>query len=250
MSRPTAITHAVIPAAGLGTRVRGLTDGPKELLALDGVPVIWASLLEAAHAGLRQVVLVTAPGKPALTDWVLGHSPVPVRVVVQPEPRGVVDAVTRAGLGGRYAVLYPDYVLDRGPGALAALLAAADTRPEATWYGVFEATPARLARVGGSARVPVTPQGPHLALGPPQAEETGWRTTFAEVRTPGHDALLVPGDDGSVGAALTDRAARGLLWGTRLPGEVLDIGVPAGYADAVARFADGRARWASRPEGL
>jgi UTP--glucose-1-phosphate uridylyltransferase len=58
---------AVIPAAGLGTRILPATKAiPKELLALVDRPMIQYVVEEAAAAGISDVVIVTSPGKEAL----------------------------------------------------------------------------------------------------------------------------------------------------------------------------------------
>src|SRR5690348_8637518 len=55
---------AVVPAAGLGTRMLPLTHAvPKELLPLDGRPIIEHVVDELLGAGIERVWLVTRPGK-------------------------------------------------------------------------------------------------------------------------------------------------------------------------------------------
>ena len=60
---------AVIPAAGLGTRILPATKAiPKELLAIVDKPMIQLVVEEAVGAGASEIVIVTGPGKPALED--------------------------------------------------------------------------------------------------------------------------------------------------------------------------------------
>src|SRR5438309_3644418 len=63
------VRKAVIPAAGLGTRILPATKAiPKELLAIVDRPMIQYVVEEAAGAGITDVVIVTSPGKTALED--------------------------------------------------------------------------------------------------------------------------------------------------------------------------------------
>ncbi len=52
--------HAVILAAGMGTRLRDAHSGmPKGFVELDGTPIIEMSLLRLEAAGITDVVIVT-----------------------------------------------------------------------------------------------------------------------------------------------------------------------------------------------
>ena len=63
---PNSLRSVVIPAAGLGTRLRPLSLGcPKELLPLGDYPALTACLLEAEAAGLARR-RGEQPGKPGL----------------------------------------------------------------------------------------------------------------------------------------------------------------------------------------
>jgi UTP--glucose-1-phosphate uridylyltransferase len=63
------VRKAVIPAAGLGTRILPATKAiPKELLTLVDRPMIQYAVEEAAAAGITDVVIVTSPDKQALID--------------------------------------------------------------------------------------------------------------------------------------------------------------------------------------
>jgi UTP--glucose-1-phosphate uridylyltransferase len=64
---PTPLRKALIPAAGLGTRMLPAAKAvPKELLPILDTPTIQHVVEEAAAAGLLDVLLVTSPQKPAL----------------------------------------------------------------------------------------------------------------------------------------------------------------------------------------
>jgi UTP--glucose-1-phosphate uridylyltransferase len=64
------VTKAVIPAAGLGTRILPASKTiPKEMLTLVDRPMIQYVVEEAAGAGITDVIIVTSPGKSALEDY-------------------------------------------------------------------------------------------------------------------------------------------------------------------------------------
>jgi UTP--glucose-1-phosphate uridylyltransferase len=69
MSNHRAVTKAVIPAAGLGTRFLPATKAtPKEMLPVVDTPAIQMVVEEAAAAGLDDVLMVTGRSKRALED--------------------------------------------------------------------------------------------------------------------------------------------------------------------------------------
>lgn len=64
------VRKAVIPAAGLGTRMLPASKAvPKELLPLVDRPMIHYIVEEALDAGITQFILVTSSGKEALADY-------------------------------------------------------------------------------------------------------------------------------------------------------------------------------------
>jgi UTP--glucose-1-phosphate uridylyltransferase len=132
---PDPVEVAVIPAAGLGTRFLPISKTiPKEMLPVIDTPVIDLVVAEALAAGIREVVVVSAPGKTALDAYfrpapdlvrrlekegrerelalarrgeTLGH----VRIVHQKLPRGNGDAILAARdlVGGRpFLVIWGD----------------------------------------------------------------------------------------------------------------------------------------------
>jgi NDP-sugar pyrophosphorylase family protein len=106
---------AVVMAAGLGTRLRPLTERwPKPVLPVDGRPVIAVLLRELAAAGCERAWVVTGYLAEQVETLVGDGSAfgVAVRFVRQPEVLGSADAVRRA--------------LDDGAG-LPGLVSAADT---------------------------------------------------------------------------------------------------------------------------
>jgi NDP-sugar pyrophosphorylase family protein len=90
---------AVVMAAGLGTRLRPLTERwPKPVLPIDGRPVIAVLLRELAAAGCRRVWVVTGHLAEQVEALVGDGSAfgVDVRLVRQPGVLGSADAVQRA----------------------------------------------------------------------------------------------------------------------------------------------------------
>lgn len=131
---------AVIPAAGLGTRLLPLTKSvPKELLPAGDRPALQRVLEEVRQAGIGEVVFVTSRRKPSLRHFLNGAGgdrylhfeerlaglerllkSLRITLVEQPAPRGLRDAVWRCrrAVGQRtFALLMPDN-LTGGPDLL------------------------------------------------------------------------------------------------------------------------------------
>ena len=131
-SLPFSVTKAVVPAAGLGTRMRPLTNiVPKELLPLGTRPVLHRVLDEITAAGLEEVAVVTSPSKPIIQQYLESQSwPAKVSFVYQLSPLGLGDAVrcARRFVGDEpFLVALGDCVVD-GPqpgSAVSRLIAAA-----------------------------------------------------------------------------------------------------------------------------
>jgi UTP--glucose-1-phosphate uridylyltransferase len=68
-ARTTAVTKAVVPAAGLGTRFLPATKAtPKEMLPVVDKPAIQYVVEEAVNAGLNDVLLITGRSKRSIED--------------------------------------------------------------------------------------------------------------------------------------------------------------------------------------
>jgi UTP--glucose-1-phosphate uridylyltransferase len=126
------VRKAVIPAAGLGTRVRDIAgDLPKELLTVAAKPLIAHAIEGLAASGVRQIGVIISPAKEAIRQFLLGNPPeflaplldAHLQVLfkactfsffVQPEPAGLGDAVSlcREFVGNEpFALIMPDNVL-------------------------------------------------------------------------------------------------------------------------------------------
>ena len=132
------ITKAVIPAAGLGTRMLPIARTvPKEVLPIVDRPVMDYLVREAADSGITDVLIITNRGKGAIEDY-FDYSPeyeqkliekgktkeleqlrelvsrVNVHFIRQKEPRGLGHAIScaRAFTGDEaFCVLYGDDVV-------------------------------------------------------------------------------------------------------------------------------------------
>jgi UTP--glucose-1-phosphate uridylyltransferase len=114
---------AVIPAAGMGTRLWPLTYAiPKEMLPLGPKPAIQLVVEELVHAGIKDFVIVIGKKKEAIAEHfmalraaqpIFSDPAVTIRFAYQPRPRGLGDAVLCAeGLvEGRFAVALGDAVI-------------------------------------------------------------------------------------------------------------------------------------------
>jgi len=111
------ITDAVVPVAGLGTRLLPATrSAPKEMLPVVDKPVVQYVLEELAGAGIERVLFVTGRRKRAIEDHFdhdpeLDDAPAPgegLRLLYtrQPRPRGLGDALRHAeGFAGSSGVV-------------------------------------------------------------------------------------------------------------------------------------------------
>jgi UTP--glucose-1-phosphate uridylyltransferase len=69
MAESAAVTKAVVPAAGLGTRFLPATKAtPKEMLPVIDTPAIQLVVEEAVAAGLTDVLMITGRGKRSIED--------------------------------------------------------------------------------------------------------------------------------------------------------------------------------------
>ena len=139
------INYAILPVAGLGTRLLPATKAiPKEMFPVRNKPVVQYIVNEAMDAGIKKIIFVTAPNKTAIkkyfgvnkeleaelkknkkTDLLkkleetkLKNKPI---FVVQKKPLGLGHAIlcTRRVIKNEpFAVLLPDMVMDSKVGCL------------------------------------------------------------------------------------------------------------------------------------
>ena len=176
-----AVTKAVVPAAGLGTRFLPATKAmPKEMLPIVDKPAIQYVVEEAAHAGLGDILIITGRNK----DNLLNHfDSVPeleytlerkgdegklekvhqssevaeVHFLRQGQPNGLGHAVGRARkhVGDEsFAVLLGDDLIDERDPLLDRMIAEHDTK-QATVIALME-VPAESIHLYGCAAVEAT----------------------------------------------------------------------------------------------
>lgn len=117
---PKAVHKAIIPAAGLGTRMEPVSRAvPKELLPIGSKPAIHWVIEEAASAGLTDIAIVLSPTKGLIFEY-LAESGLEVDLgvsfhyVTQEVPKGLADAIWQCrefADGEPFALLLPDNVL-------------------------------------------------------------------------------------------------------------------------------------------
>src|SRR5262249_43340113 len=119
VAAPSPIRKVVLPAAGLGTRLRPLTQFmPKEMLPVGGRVVLQYVLDECAEAGLDHVLAVLSSPKLGLLG-VLDPADAP-REAPQELPRRWIHAIlqkSQRGLG--HAILHAEAFVGGDPFAVA-----------------------------------------------------------------------------------------------------------------------------------
>jgi UTP--glucose-1-phosphate uridylyltransferase len=180
------VRKAVFPVAGLGTRFLPATKSiPKEMLPVVDKPLIQYAVEEALAAGIDTLIFITSRKKHAISDHfdtafeletrlsaagkdellarVTGMIPDSVRRVhiTQPEALGLGHAILCAesvvGDEPFAIILADDMVLNRGPGALAQMVALHD-RTGASVLGV-ERIPLEMTSSYGVVGVNTSPDG-------------------------------------------------------------------------------------------
>jgi UTP--glucose-1-phosphate uridylyltransferase len=135
------IRKAVVPAAGLGTRLRPGTKGqPKEMLPIGGRPMIYYTVHEAALSGLEHLYIVINKRKPSLRRYLESEKletdlqregrgnrvSIPrITFIDQPAPLGSGDAIYRAKemiSQEPFALMMPDFLLFGSPPALSQMI--------------------------------------------------------------------------------------------------------------------------------
>jgi len=111
------VIHAVVIAAGLGTRLRPLTERyPKPLLPIEGTPVLAHLLRELADAGVARVTVVTGHLAAQVERFAGDGSGFGLEVgyARQSAPDGSAHAVVAAGATAPYLILGADMVFASG----------------------------------------------------------------------------------------------------------------------------------------
>lgn len=267
----------VIPAAGLGTRMKSVDrDLPKEMLDIAGKPAIQYAVEEGIAAGVARAVIVISPAKDMIRayfeDPAVGRAMYPkgakgveeirrrlhIDFVVQSEPLGEAHAIglARASAGpDPITVIYPDNLWLPPRRALLELC-----KTYRTWgldvVGLAPAFGRGAPQTIPSGRVDLDPAEPAQGLFrvvrthpkaegpfPPRFDEE-LRTCGIFVFGPHLFDYIERAAQGAGAGEFTDAAVldaiiaeRGLM-GLRLRATLFDIGSPIGY-EACRRFVSG-----------
>jgi UTP--glucose-1-phosphate uridylyltransferase len=256
---PSLVRRALVPCGGRGTRMLGFTRGaPKELIPVAGIPAVEWVARECGASGIEEMLVVIAPGKEAIAvhlSSLAGGPGVPehIRFVVQPEPRGLADAI-RLGRefagAGPLAVALPDNLF---PGNVPALAQVIETFVESgrSTVAVAEILAAEAARRGATAVLEGQLVGDayHITRIPDKGDATarfdtgGRRSAFTNVgrycfTAEVFEAIDAVERDLPSGAELDDvpvlqrLLAKRRLAGRCLRARFLDLGLPEGLAEA------------------
>ncbi|GAB3391509.1 UTP--glucose-1-phosphate uridylyltransferase GalU [Humibacter soli] len=179
-----AITKAVIPVAGLGTRFLPATKAmPKEMLPVVDKPAIQYVVEEAVGAGLRDVLMITGRNKNALENHfdrateiestlaakgdteklrrvMYSTDLADVHYVRQGDPKGLGHAVLRGRMHvghEPFAVLLGDDIIDSRDVLLSRMLEVAEAKG-ATVIALLEVEPSQI-HLYGAAAVEATEEG-------------------------------------------------------------------------------------------
>jgi UTP-glucose-1-phosphate uridylyltransferase len=257
----------IIPAAGLGTRMRSVDPSlPKEMLAINGKPAIHYTVAEGFSVGIKRIVIVINRNKedirryfeePRFREKIYPRAAAEMEQFAkegeilfryQQQPLGEADAIglCRATVGtSRLAIIYPDNLYAPPPGALGHLLPHFVVTGKDI-IGLTEVTPQNQAGISNAGRVDLRRVAGDL-----------YRITRFLPKGAGSFAPRFPGELRACGITLssgshlfdcieqarasvkqgefTDMPVRTLimqqkgLLGCRLPGPVFDIGNPLGF---------------------
>lgn len=112
------IDRALVPAAGLGTRLYPLTRAlPKEMLPLGRRPVLEYVVEELRAAGITRILFVVSPSKPMIEAYFGDGAKWGVRCdyVLQPERKGLGEAILRGEAwaeGQPFVVAFGDCLIE------------------------------------------------------------------------------------------------------------------------------------------
>jgi UTP--glucose-1-phosphate uridylyltransferase len=267
------VRHAVIPAAGLGTRFLPATKAvPKELMPIGDTPAIQIIIDEALGAGVEHIVVVSSRSKPAIERYFepddelvrsmrdKGKDDVAdrlesigrdwrVTITYQDNPRGLGHAVgcAREAVGNEpFAVLLPDELM--GDSSLLAHMNGVCASTGGSVVGVKQVPRSQVSSYGV-----VDPSGPidddgvipvrDLVEKPPVATAPSEFIIIGRyVLTPDvFDEIenLTPGSGGELQLtdALRAQASRSPFHGVLSRTARYDTGNPVGFLEAAIAFA-------------
>jgi UTP-glucose-1-phosphate uridylyltransferase len=239
--------HLVIPAAGLGTRMKLVYPWlPKEMLPLGAHPALYYALQEARDAQIDRIIVILNWGKQIVRRY-LEQQDLHITVCYQNALSGEADAIALAeSVVGNHslAILYPDNIFLPAPGALK-VLGRVYAERQSDVVALSLVTEANEFAFSNSGRVDLEtidettfrvlrglPKGPGFFE---RRFEREWRTCGMMVTGPHIFDIIHRARAELSQREFTDEPIRDLLvrerglLGIRLPGAVFDIGNPDGY---------------------
>jgi UTP--glucose-1-phosphate uridylyltransferase len=262
------LTKAVIPAAGLATRMASLTKGAsKEMLPVAGRPMIHYVVQEAAEAGIVEICIVIRNGKEAIrryfedggsdevgkADRALEKLRNRCKIVFayQAKPRGIGDAIlcARDFVGEeRFAFLVPDQLFV-GPAGAISQMASKKFPPNSAVSSVIRIPASELEYFPGARMficesyalksnvVAITGIEPAGCASPTPMRGFG-RTIFPPEVFRFLDAEFADPQTGEVDLLRTFRALLAEIpnYAVLLQGKAFDFGTPDGYQYFRDRF--------------
>lgn len=262
------MARCLIPAAGLGSRMRPATRAlPKELLTIGTRPMLQWCLTEALEGGFEEIAVVTSELKPILEAYVEGNrwregilpeleeraTDVEITTFRQARPVGVVDAILSAGPwveeGTPFAVLLPDNVRIAGPPPLTTEEVAYATDRSVTVGACHRVGPETRHYYGNVGRIEIDELAPAGALPRVTAlqersggtfratPEGAWRlapryvvsTTWLDAAREELARASVEGEEADDVAAHRATIEAGGMRAVRWEGTLVDAGNPLGY---------------------
>lgn len=258
--------YLVIPAAGLGTRMRAVNpDLPKEMLPVGNKPAIQYTVEEGLSAGIKDILIIINREKEiirkyfedrefrgkifplAVDNMEVINRECSIAFLYQKEPLGESDAIGLASdiVGSRHlAIIYPDNIYLPAPGALK-ILKTVYGRYRTDVVALMEVTEVNAQGIGNSGRVDLRPLEHdifHIERFHPKGQghfvprfEGELRTCGIAISGPHIFEYIDRARDTIKEGEFTDLPVRTLmlkekgLLGCRLPGAVIDIGNPIGY---------------------
>ena len=271
------VTKAVIPAAGLGTRVLPATKAmPKEMLPVVDKPLIQYALEEAAAAGITEMIFVTgrnkraiedhfdthpelereleAKGKKELLEIVRSIVPPGVRCIYirQPEPLGLGHAVLCARPvveDSPFAVILADDLIDAKVSTTLQLINTRTEQGGGSVLAVQDVAPEETKKYGivsvddatrNTSRLRGIVEKPDPSVAPSRLAVIGRYVFEPEIFD--HLEQVRPGVGGEI--QLTDGVAAMLnsspAYAHRFEGTRFDCGSKQGFLDATFHFAKKR----------
>ena len=264
MNKQEEPRYLIIPAAGLGTRMKPVNpDLPKEMLPVGHKPAIQYAVDEGVSAGIKNIIIIISRQKemvrryfeessisekmfPAAEEINETNQKCSFTFFYQKELTGESDAISYAGniaAGHSVAIIYPDDIYLPAPGALKFIKSFSSYGPDI--LGLMEVTGESRAGFNNSGRVDIKPvKGPIFKIEKFHKKKKGHfslrfkgelRTCGISIFGPHLFEYIERARDTEREGEFTDGPVIELmlrdknLLGCRFPGTAFDIGNPEGY---------------------